>query len=197
MASTNATPYRWKSASSAEPFREWHRLWGRLLYATDIDFVEYTYTLTNDVKPVGLFEYKHVNGKRVDRDHAQLLIMASLADNSHLPAFFVRYTTDEPVSFKVYSLNPYASNIVGDVHTFSEYRFVCFLHYLHGLESPAEDRYTTDKTTILLEDNPPYLYDSTAFGPWSRTCTTTADRTTYDRSRRRKDRRAERHYESR
>jgi len=161
-----AKEYRWQEDSSAEPFREWHRGWGRSLYATDFDFVEYTFQ-RGIPEVVGYFEYKHINAASIGRKNAQVAVLADAASKVQVPGFFVRYTTEKPYTFKVYPLNTYAKNWT-KVETgiiIPECRYASLLHALRKekIATSLKEKLSSDTADITFPvDRPPFRRSSTS-----------------------------------
>lgn len=179
--STGVKPYRYTSNStapdeSAEPFREWHRTWGRKLYASDLDFIEYSFS---GGRPVicGVFEYKHMNGRAVGPDSHQLHITAEVGLRCRAPAFFVRYCTRQPWTFLVYPMNTQAANWTKRENAvLSEREFVQLLHNIRGEEIPpriAAACSTQYDATGFPWDAPPFLHHGPTRSAWAFTASTT------------------------
>jgi hypothetical protein len=160
-----ASEYRWDSTQgSAEPFREWHRGWGRSLYATDFDFVEYTFQ-NGMPKVCGMFEYKHFNAAPIGRKNPQVALMAEIASKVGVPGFFVRYTTDKPYTFAVHPLNKQAAEVTnGENIILSERRYTDLLHFIRGEFTPQEiaDSLSTETAAVTFPvDVPPFVMNHT------------------------------------
>ena len=111
-----------------------HRLWG-VCPATDLDFPLLEYS---NSRAVALIDYKH-RSFRAAPDHPSLLALATLASNSHIPAWIAEYDPED-WSVKLHDLNPEALGYMeAHPHTFrrlSEEQFVCVLHHLRGVTVP-------------------------------------------------------------
>ena len=173
----SAKPYRWESTSSAEPFRKWHRTYGRQLYATDLDFVEYTFSDTGAPLICGFFEYKHVNGRTIAAGDTQLQIVTQIAGAAEVPSFFVRYTTTTPITYLLYPLDTRAAisteykNLI-----LSEQQFARFLYFLRDLSAPSSVYQLPNERQNINAfpvDNPPFVRVALS-GAWAYTEATTA-----------------------
>ena len=175
--SYSGSVYRWDSDASAEPFRDWHRDYGRHLYATDLDFIEYTFSSTGVPQIAGMFEYKHVNGRKMKPDETQLQLLLQVATATEVPAFFVRYTTETPITYLLYPLDTRAAiTKEGKNLLLSERQFARFLYYIRDLTAPSSVCHLSDEKQGLDAfpvDNLPYS-DIPLHSPWAHTEATTA-----------------------
>jgi hypothetical protein len=156
-----AKPYRWQEDSSAEPFREWHRGWGRSLYATDVDFVEYTFR-RGVPEVVGYFEYKHINAAPIGRRNPQVAVLADAASKVQVPGFFVRYTTETPITFKVYPLNSYAKEWTKTDSglLLPECRYATMLHVIRKekIADSLKEKLSSETADVTFPvDRPPFI----------------------------------------
>lgn len=175
--SYSGSVYRWDSDASAEPFRDWHRDYGRQLYATDLDFIEYTFSNTGVPQVAGMFEYKHVNGRTLKPNDTQLQVLLQVATATQVPAFFVRYTTETPITYLLYPLDSRAAiTTEGKNLLLSERQFARFLHYIRDLTAPSSVCHLSDEKQSIDAfpiDNPPYS-DIPLHGAWASTFASTS-----------------------
>jgi hypothetical protein len=117
-----------------------HGFWGFNCPAVDLDFVMMEY---NHGKPCALVEYKHINARPIDPNHATYRALVALSDGyccGPLPCFVARYDPSD-WTFTVHPLNDRARahyvHCVGV--TLTEQRFVRSLHLLRKSVLTAED----------------------------------------------------------
>jgi hypothetical protein len=117
-----------------------HGYWGFNCPAVDLDFVMMEY---NHGLPCALVEYKHMNARSVDVNHATYRALVALADgyvDGPLPCFVARYNPAD-WSFVVTPLNDRARAHYAHCRgqTLTEQRFVRSLHLLRKSVLTAGD----------------------------------------------------------
>lgn len=113
-----------------------HRLWGKNVPATDIDFVEY-----DNSAPKSIFEWKH-EGSQFLRDDTTTTVKRIIADKCGIP-FFMVVRDSMMTCFYVHAKNIFARNFLENYgikesiyKIEGEDNFVCFLYNTRGREAP-------------------------------------------------------------
>jgi len=108
-----------------------HRMWGKDLTMTDIDFIV---SETKGNMPIAIIEYKNEQAAPQSINNWQYQVLKNLSDKAGLPLFNVRYATDF-LTYKVTPLNEIAIKIKSR-QTMKEYEYVSFLYKLRGTNPP-------------------------------------------------------------
>jgi len=108
-----------------EDYSRWHRTLGPNLPMTDIDSVEYHYSV-----PVACIETKHMQAQEEHIYTASLRCLENLAEAADLPCFITRYDLDDMPLFHVEPRNPLAEQYVPEPRYMDEGEYTRFLYAL-------------------------------------------------------------------
>lgn len=113
-----------------------HRLWGRALYAIDVDSWPGVFIEHHKGRPSAVVEWKAANS-RIRRNQVLVLVDAV---RPGIPVLVVRYCK-HPWEFQVIPANQAAAQATGtaDAVLMSEHHFVAFLARLRGLDTIDPD----------------------------------------------------------